>query len=533
MSERVEGAGARPTVEVLILDLDNTLFDWVDIWYRSFKPMLDSLVAETGASEEQLKGEIKKVHQKHGTSEYAFLFDELPTLKKKAGDADVKVVFQKSIEAYREGRRSSLALYPGVLETLEAAKDAGTLLVGFTDSRAFYTRYRLRKLGLDRILDYLYSPPDHGLPPGKKAEDIRKYPTEHYEFRRTVHKVTPEGVRKPSKQLLEQIMKEVGVTPSQVAYVGDSLMKDISMAQDAGVLDIYAQYGASQDRSEYEFLRDVTHWTPEEVQREKDLKRTDVNPTIVLKNGFEELLTACRFSRFRGEPTELEKLVVQMWSRTIDTQEHFNDLELRIRNYAVTLLVAIVGVSAFAAKEDLRLPFMTVGGTPVAVASVLLLAGALSWGVFYLMDRHWYHRLLYGAVKHGAEIEGRWERRLPEMGLTSRIGKESPSQFRLGIGRWRVEKQVHSPGKVDLFYLLVGMVILALAGTVQCGAKRSLVPGAVTPTPKPSPAAPTVAPTSSSAPSGETTPSAKPSLTPKRSAPTPPPPGTAVPAPPP
>ena len=32
--------------------------------------------------------------------------------------------------------------------------------------------------------------------------------------------------------------------------------------------------------------------------------------------------------------------VVEAWKKTVDVQQQFNDIELRIRNYAITLLVA-------------------------------------------------------------------------------------------------------------------------------------------------------------------------------------------------
>jgi hypothetical protein len=35
----------------------------------------------------------------------------------------------------------------------------------------------------------------------------------------------------------------------------------------------------------------------------------------------------------------------------IGVQQHFNDTELRLRNYALTLLAAVIGASAFAYEE--------------------------------------------------------------------------------------------------------------------------------------------------------------------------------------
>ena len=70
-----------PPKTVLITDLDNTLFDWFEMWHNSFMAMLDQIAKISGISTEALKPEIKKVHQRHGTSEYAFLIEELAPLK--------------------------------------------------------------------------------------------------------------------------------------------------------------------------------------------------------------------------------------------------------------------------------------------------------------------------------------------------------------------------------------------------------------------------------------------------------------------
>ena len=63
------------------------------------------------------------------------------------------------------------------------------------------------------------------------------------------------------------------------------------MAQQAGVTDVHAVYGASQHKPEYELLRKVTHWTPEMVERERQaLKPGRVTPSHVLEKNFAQIL---------------------------------------------------------------------------------------------------------------------------------------------------------------------------------------------------------------------------------------------------
>jgi hypothetical protein len=68
---------------------------------------------------------------------------------------------------------------PGVADSLKRLKSFGCLLIAYTESMEFYTTYRLKKLNLDSLLDYLYSPQDHDLPTGLSRQQIRSYSPEH------------------------------------------------------------------------------------------------------------------------------------------------------------------------------------------------------------------------------------------------------------------------------------------------------------------------------------------------------------------
>ena len=162
-----------PKKSVLITDLDNTLFDWVGIWHASFSAMLEELIAVSGVPREQLIREFKAIHQKHRTSEYAFSIEELPSLRKINPSDDLKVVYDSAIRRFRQERKRTLKLYPGVMDTLRLIKSRGSLIVGYTESMAFYSMFRVRRLQLDGVLDFLYSPQDHELPSDITPEQVR------------------------------------------------------------------------------------------------------------------------------------------------------------------------------------------------------------------------------------------------------------------------------------------------------------------------------------------------------------------------
>jgi phosphoglycolate phosphatase-like HAD superfamily hydrolase len=345
-----------------------------------------------------------------------------------------------------------LALYPTVPETLAAIRGKGTIIVGYTESKAFYASYRIRKLGLDGVLDFLYSPEDDDLPSGIRAEDIRKYPPSHYKLLRTIHRHTPRGIAKPSPDVLTAIIKEIGAEQTQVAYVGDKLFKDIAMAQDAGVIDLWAKYGDARQSSEYELLKAVTHWPQAMVEKERATKASELKPSYVLEKDFSEILEHLEFVAHVNTGEESVKRVLEIWKKTVDVQQHFNDLCLRIRNYAISVYVTIIGAAGLAIKErwNVSLP----RGINFPVSSLFFFAGAVAMLMFGYMDRDWYHRLLYGAVKHSMWLEERYARILPELGLSKTIKDESPASFFF----WNI----HAASKLLIFYLFLFLSLVAL-----------------------------------------------------------------------
>jgi len=183
---------------VLISDFDNTLYDWFQMWHLSFRAMLDELVRTSGISEDVLLPAIRKIHQKHGTSEYAFLIEDLQPLRDKFPNEDLNKRFDGAIHAYRKARKSSLVLYDGVHETLVRLQAKNVLVVLYTDSRAFYTVDRVRRLELDSLIDFIFSPPDHEIPEGMMPHAARS----EFQLLHAKHHHLPEGVSKPNPEVL-------------------------------------------------------------------------------------------------------------------------------------------------------------------------------------------------------------------------------------------------------------------------------------------------------------------------------------------
>jgi FMN phosphatase YigB (HAD superfamily) len=448
---------SKQKVSIIITDLDNTLYDWFDQWYQSFNAMLQELIRISNISEATLLEEIKEIHKRHGTSEYSFVIEEIPSLRKKHPEGNLTNIYNEAIHKYRSARKASLRLYPDVMETMRTLRQKGCLIIAYTESMAFYSNYRIRTLGLDGIIDILYSPSDHDFPEKLTPEQIRLYPPEHYQFAFTEHYYTPKGELKPNPGILNNILGNIGARKEEAIYIGDSLIKDIIMAQKLNITDVFAKYGVAHNQTQYELLRKVTHWSEEHVENEKHTDEKSIVPTYTLENSFKEILDIFEFIPFKGRFPSFEVKLsdkLDVWKKTVDVQQHFNDLELRIRNFAITIVGALLGVAAFSIKEHLSVQLYAL---QLPIASILVFVGLFIWIAFYIMDRHWYHRLLLGAVKHGEFIEKRLSTMLPEIMLAHSIRHESSNRKLFGIFNFDTKK------KMDIFYGLVALGLFLLA----------------------------------------------------------------------
>lgn len=152
---------------------------------------------------------------------------------------------------------------------------------------------------------------------------------------------------------------------------------------------------------------------------------------------------------------------IEIWKKIVDVQQHFNDLELRIRNFALIVTGAFLGLGGYAIKDG---GIVRLIGLEVSIAGLVVVSAIFPLAAFYFMDRLWYHRLLDGSVYAGISAE----KALADMGysvdLGSKIKEHSP--FRL----WFTKKtMVHSKTKMDLFYAILAGSLLIVAGFLGFG----------------------------------------------------------------
>lgn len=281
----------RAAISLLITDLDNTVYDWLSAFVPAFYVMVAIAAPLIRISEDQLLDELQRVHQTHADSEHPFALLETQSIRDRFGTRTQQELlehFDPAFHAFNRTRKERLKLYDGVYETLRKLSSK-IPIVAYTDARVINCLFRLERLGVRPFFSKLYAPAHLELQLEASIAES--------EF---VRLLAPTD-RKPNPQTLRDICADFETSTSEALYVGDSLVRDIFMARDAGLHSAWARYGTIYDKELWPKLVRVTHWTAADVEREKALKEkaAGVLPDCVLET-FEELTSHFEFVRRSG-----------------------------------------------------------------------------------------------------------------------------------------------------------------------------------------------------------------------------------------
>lgn len=249
-------------MKALILDIDDTLFDWLDMWEGAFLAALTEM-KRGGSVEESLKAKLRELHVAAGTSERGYNKGDALHLAISAEDAEA------AGDAYEREAAKRTTPFPGVVETLSDLASRGIAIVLHTSSPSAVAHHRGLALGLDGIASRIYATETR--PPTIIRSGKPKC---------TKSRVVILEDAKPSPNALLRILADLGLSAAETVYLGDSKKHDIPMARAVGVLDVHAKYGCRRQSSSYELLRQVSHWTDEEIAHEKIAQASEASHTL-------------------------------------------------------------------------------------------------------------------------------------------------------------------------------------------------------------------------------------------------------------
>ena len=142
-------------------------------------------------------------------------------------------------------------------------------------------------------------------------------------------------------------------------------------------------------------------------------------------------------------------LQLQAWEKTIDVQMHFNDMCLKVRSFAISILGVLLGGAAISYRFGGDISFF---GIQLHIAAIFVTISIVVWLAFFSMDRYWYHELLRGSVRHGRSIEETLADQVPGISLAASIREASHASL-----------NKNAASKLNWFYMVIlGAQFLAL-----------------------------------------------------------------------
>ncbi len=199
-------------IKAILFDLDNTLMDFMTMKTKSCEAAIEAMVdAGLKMSKKKCMDILFELYGEKGI-EYDRIFQEF--LKKTMKIVDYKILAE-GIVAYRRAQFAYVKPYPGAVETLIKLKEKGLKLGIVSDAPSVNAWIRLVEMNLEDFFDVVV----------------------------TFHDT---GERKPSKAPFLKAIKEIGIDPNNILFVGDWPERDIKGAKLVGMKTAFAKYGSNE-----------------------------------------------------------------------------------------------------------------------------------------------------------------------------------------------------------------------------------------------------------------------------------------------
>ncbi len=251
--------------KLIIFDIDNTLYNFVDFFGPTFRSMVHALANVSKISEEKIIANAKSVYQQAGTLEHQILIRNMPIFSDLPKDTLDKYVITAR-QAFSRTRKVHLKPYDHIRNVLELAKEDNCKCILLTNAPVYHVHKRLVDLSLFEFIDGLLA---------WKGSAIDQEDSEHY--RKYVNKIRSisnklemvvelnDNQRKPSTYAYE-LVKEKYSNIGNFFVVGDSVTKDLTPAKKCGYRTIFAKYGTIVNQKNLDTLIEITPWSEDEIK---------------------------------------------------------------------------------------------------------------------------------------------------------------------------------------------------------------------------------------------------------------------------
>ena len=243
--------------KLLVLDIDNTVFDWVTYYVACLNALFKKVESVTDISVSTLAKESKLVFEEQGSIEYPFLIQELPSVIEYY-NGDSEKMISEAVDlgriAFKDMAESYLKPYETVIDTFKTIKEKWPQfpIIALTDAPRYVAMWKLNKLGILHYFDALYGLSDPKIPTDPDNQKAKVAPgilikhlqQNSFDFKGII-RTLPEDYEKPGTRGLKTVLMDHDMEGhfDHVLWVGDNLRKDVGLGNRLGVKSAWAKYG--------------------------------------------------------------------------------------------------------------------------------------------------------------------------------------------------------------------------------------------------------------------------------------------------
>ena len=103
-------------------------------------------------------------------------------------------------------------------------------------------------------------------------------------------------------------------------------------------------------------------------------------------------------------PSERMTTILEEWKHVTNVQMHFNEMIIRMRTLAVSVVITVFGAAGFAIAAH-RDQFVRVFERDIHASAFVVTFGLVLWLTIFIIDYWYYYKLLLGSVRRGYEID--------------------------------------------------------------------------------------------------------------------------------
>lgn len=294
---------------LVILDLDNTLFDALGRWASCTKKLVQEFSAVNNIPQDTVHRLIKEAHGQHRFNDGAALVDAMiesdPAIMEGQRNlsAEWQLANRRVASNWHENSQDMSWMYRGVIESLKFWKQQGVKVVIETDCEVVAVHRNLYLLGKEAerrgqleaasyiadLIDEIYCQPAIA----ESAIYFSDVESEAREILAAKTHIWDDRHYKPHADHAETILQRTGMTANETLYIGDSYKDGAEAASISPQIDfIWAKYGAQVTQETLDLYERVgsKSFTYGEGSVMAAMQERGIHPRITLTNGLNDVL---------------------------------------------------------------------------------------------------------------------------------------------------------------------------------------------------------------------------------------------------